>query len=289
MTLLSYRHSFHAGNHADVLKHIVQSLILEKVTQKNKPAIYIDTHAGAGLYDLGSEEALKTNEFSGGVSLLLDHQANSAALQRYQQRIASFTKNNHYPGSPLIAASILREQDKMVLMEYHNTEIDNLKYTVKNHISVTQTAVHHRDGYEGLIALLPPTPARGLVLIDPPYEVQDEYQQVLATLTQAIKKWATGIYAIWYPLLSSRAGKKAGLSEKLCQSVSELPVKSVLNITFEVEENTADAGMYGSGVVIINPPWELDDQLESILPELCVTLRGGVEVKATVEWLKTEG
>lgn len=286
--MLSYRHSFHAGNHADVLKHIVQSLILEKVTQKQKPAIYIDTHAGGGLYDLGSKESLKTNEFLDGVTMLLNHSAAEPALKRYQQRIERFTTDNHYPGSPLIAASILREQDNMVLIEYHNSEIENLKLNVKNHIETTKTAVHHRDGYEGLIGLLPPTPARGLVLIDPPYEVKGEYQQVLDTLIIALRKWSTGIYAIWYPLLSSRAGTKAGLSEKLCQSVSELPVKSVLNVTLQVANNNADAGMYGSGVVIINPPWELDTQLESMLPELCVTLKRDVEVKASVEWLKTE-
>lgn len=287
--MLSYRHSFHAGNHADVLKHIVQSLILEKVTQKHKPAIYIDTHAGAGLYDLGSAESLKTNEFLDGVTLLLKHAAVEPALNRYQQRIEQFTVDNYYPGSPLIAASILREQDSMVLVEYHNSEIENLKFNVKKHIDRTKTAVHHRDGYEGLIGILPPTPARGLVLIDPPYEVKDEYQQVLETLNVALKKWSTGIYAIWYPLLSSRAGNKAGLSEKLCQSLSELPAKSVLNVTLQVAENTADAGMYGSGLVIINPPWELDTQLESILPELCVTLKGDRKAKASVEWLKTEG
>ncbi|MDO6710501.1 23S rRNA (adenine(2030)-N(6))-methyltransferase RlmJ [Aliiglaciecola sp. 2_MG-2023] len=285
--MLSYRHSFHAGNHADVLKHITQMLIIKKLKIKAKPAVYIDTHSGAGLYELQGLEAQKTKEFLTGITAMQAYQSEQQDIAEYQQLTHDFVENNQYPGSPLIAANMLREQDKIVCMELHNTEIDNLRHNLADFGSLAKVGVHHRDGYEGLLAILPPIPARGLVLIDPSYEVADEYQQVVMTLAKAIKKWSVGIFAIWYPLLSSRAGQKAGLSEKMISEIAALDCKSVLNVAMHVTENEGDAGMYGSGLIIVNAPWQLDTDLENVLPELVAHLGGDdAHGKAYVEWLK---
>ncbi|MDO6692509.1 23S rRNA (adenine(2030)-N(6))-methyltransferase RlmJ [Aliiglaciecola sp. 3_MG-2023] len=285
--MLSYRHSFHAGNHADVLKHITQMLIIKKLKMKSKPAIYIDTHSGAGLYELKGEEAQKTQEFKSGITAIQDYQSKQQGIAEYQQLTIEFITANQYPGSPLIAANMLREQDKMVCMELHNTEIDNLRTNLSAYGSLATIGVHHRDGYEGLLAILPPTPARGLVLIDPSYEVASEYQQVVTTLKKAITKWSVGIFAIWYPLLSSRAGQKAGLSEKMLDEIAQFDCKSVLNVAMQITQNTGDAGMYGSGLIIVNAPWQLDSDLNDLLPELLAHLTPDkVPGKAYVEWLK---
>lgn len=291
--MFSYRHSFHAGNHADVLKHICIMLALEKLTIKSKPAIYIDTHSGAGLYDLVGEEALKTQEYLSGVSKIIEYNGDNEAIQRYQTLINSFVKHQSYPGSPLIAQTLLREQDKLVLMEYHNSEILNLKRNLKNSEDQASVAIHHRDGFEGLVAISPPNPVRGLTLIDPPYEVFDEYQQVVSTLEKAVSKWPIGTFMIWYPLLSDRAGKKSGESQQMIQKLAQLNVKNCLNVQLCIEEEISDSGMYGSGVIILNAPWQLDIALRETVPELFTLLANPDYQKVeqqgfSINWLKQE-
>lgn len=291
--MLSYRHSFHAGNHADVLKHLCVMLVLEKLTIKAKPAIYIDTHSGAGLYDLVSKEANKTKEYRSGVSKILQYDGNNAVIRRYQSLIKPYIDKEVYPGSPVIAKAILREQDKLVLMEFHNTEIQNLKDNVIESNIRGKIAIHHRDGFEGLLAISPPKPSRGLVLIDPPYEVFSEYQQVAETLEKTIKKWRVGTFMIWYPLLSKRAGIKSGESQRMRQKLASLDVKNCLNVELCVDDPQHDCGMYGSGLVIINAPWQVDESLADVLPDLHKLLatasEGSDDQKGfSVEWLKQE-
>ncbi|TRY30061.1 23S rRNA (adenine(2030)-N(6))-methyltransferase RlmJ [Aliiglaciecola sp. M165] len=282
--MLSYRHSFHAGNHADVLKHLILMMVLNSIRKKDKPAIYIDTHSGAGLYALDSAEALQNSEFVSGIEKLKPYSGEQEAINAYRELLVSFENRNQYPGSPLIAANMLRKQDKLALMEFHNNEVNNLKKAMAHAGAVSEVGVHHRDGFEGLVALLPPKPSRGLVLIDPPYERIEEYDFVLQTMQKSLKKWPTGIYLIWYPLLSSRAAKKSGKSEKMVLDISQLSVKNALNITFQVEENTEDAGMYGSGLLILNAPWKLDEQLQSALPEISKLLTGTSD-NYSLQWL----
>jgi 23S rRNA (adenine2030-N6)-methyltransferase len=287
--MLSYRHAFHAGNHADVLKHITQMLVIDKLLQKPKPFVYIDTHSGAGSYRLDSEDALKTRDFESGISKFSNHQCHSPILKRYLDVTQSFASHQHYPGSPMIAKSLMREIDNIVLMEFHNSEIEILRKNLCGYRSGAPAAVHHRDGFEGLIGLMPPTPARGMVLIDPPYELLSEYQQVQNAVAQAVKKWPSGIFVIWYPLLSQRAAKKAGMSEKMCESLAHLPIKSMLDVRMTVAENTQDAGMYGSGLAIINPPWQLDIALQQVLPELNQLLSSqDYKVTSELMWRKRE-
>ncbi|MFT4939265.1 MAG: 23S rRNA (adenine2030-N6)-methyltransferase [Paraglaciecola sp.] len=281
--MFSYRHSFHAGNHGDVLKHICQMLIINKLKSKDKGFVYIDTHSGAGLYDLAGDEAKKTNEYAHGIARVSTYQGNNQAILDYQALCAKYLRHNQYPGSPEIANSMLREQDSAVLMEWHNQEIDNLK----NNIRGTNVAIHHRDGYEGLIAMTPPRLPRGMVLIDPSYEVADEYQQVVDTVSQTYKRWTTGIYAIWYPLLSSRvrsakddtfyASGKSGLSEQMLASLAQQNFKNLLTIEMCVADEDQYAGMYGTGMAIINAPWQLDEQMQTCLEELTPLLSQGAE------------
>ena len=244
--------------------------------------MYIDTHSGAGLYDLTGMQAEKTGEYKTGISRLQRAVPQNVSLKEFIKFTADDFGHNKYPGSPEIARRLCRENDDIYLMELHNSEIENLKRPFRGR----NVHVHHRDGFEGLIAITPPKPARGLVLIDPPYEQQVEYQQVHKAMTAAVRKWATGIYAIWYPLLGERAGQKSGQSEKMIEKLSELPVKNVLNVKMTVEEVTEDSGMYGSGMLILNAPYQLDVQLNEALPELASLLSQQQNEDYTVEWLK---
>jgi 23S rRNA (adenine2030-N6)-methyltransferase len=288
--LLSYRHSFHAGNHGDVLKHICQLLLINKLKEKDKGFVYMDTHSGAGKYQLDSEQAAKTNEYQEGIARLSAYQGDETSILAYQALCADYLKLNQYPGSPEIARSLLREQDKLSLMELHNEEIDNLKNNMlKGNKRNSKIAVHHRDGYEGLIAMSPPNPARGMVLIDPSYEVASEYQQVVDTVVKAHKRWAAGIYAIWYPLLASRedgqyASTKAGLSEIMVDKLAQQKFKNLLRIEMCVE-GEQQGGMYGTGMLIVNAPWQLDVQLAQCLKELTPLLGRSEQANYSIDWL----
>lgn len=288
--MLSYRHSFHAGNHGDVLKHICQLLLINKLKSKDKGFVYMDTHSGAGLYNLDSEQANKTNEYQQGIARMGAYKGDDPAILAYQALCADYLAHDQYPGSPEIARKLLREQDKLALMELHNEEIHNLKNNMlKGTHRDTNIAVHHRDGYEGLIAMTPPSPARGMVLIDPSYEVASEYQQVVDTVVKAHKRWAGGIYAIWYPLLATRedgqhSSTKAGLSELMLDSLAQQDFKNLLQIELCVD-GEQQGGMYGTGMAIINAPWQFDEQIAECLGELTPMLAQSEHAHYSLNWL----
>ncbi|MBC3767485.1 23S rRNA (adenine(2030)-N(6))-methyltransferase RlmJ [Neptunicella marina] len=263
--MFSYRHAFHAGNHADVLKHACQSILLNKFKQKNKPFIYIDTHSGAGVYALDAEMASKNKEYVGGIDKLLNINTDNSAINAYLELIRGFRAHNQYPGSPAIAAKMLREQDKLCLMEWHNNEFDNLRRNMHNDARI---ACHHRDGYEGVLALTPPVPARGMILIDPPYELAEDYQKVVKTVTQVQKRWAGGTIAIWYPLLAKQRDK----SQRMLEALHKSQPSSLYVAELWVKPQPEELGMYGSGMAFINLPFECDQQIEAMLPELDQTL-----------------
>lgn len=282
--MLSYRHAFHAGNHADVLKHATLALLLESFKRKDKPFIYIDTHAGAGVYDLRGKWAGKTGESEWGIGRIWEQQAQWSLLEAYFQTIRSHNPDgrlHYYPGSPDIAAQLLRSQDKLILSELHNNEVEMLRGNMRGDKRV---GIHNRDGFEALPAILPPAPRRGLVLIDPPYELKADYSRVVETLTKAYKRWATGTYVVWYPLLAKRRDHSQLLLKKLAQHSA-----NVLVAELEVEAQQIELGMHGSGLAIINAPWQLDEQLKLILPRLANVLALTEESKWRVAWLKGEG
>lgn len=283
--MLSYRHAFHAGNHADVLKHAALTLMLESFKRKDKPFVYVDTHAGAGVYDLSGKWAGKTGEYAWGIGRIWDQQSKWPLLASYFQTIRSHNpdeKLQYYPGSPDIAAQLLRAQDKIILSELHNNEVDMLRENMRRHKrGDDRVGLHHRDGFEALPALMPPTPRRGLVLIDPPYELKEDYTRVVETLKKAYKRWATGTYVVWYPLLAKQRDHSQMMLKKLAQQCDNLLVAEL-----EVEAQQIDLGMHGSGLAIINAPWQLDEQLKLTLPRLATVLGLTEETKWTVEWRK---
>ena len=276
--MLSYQHGFHAGNFADVHKHLTLQLLLNALNKKAKPWSYLETHSGRGLYDLSSEQAQKTGEFRDGVAKLWG-QKQPEAVQQYLSAIAEVSQSDqllHYPGSPTLTALNAREVDQIHLMELHPQEVKELKRNMRLFANV---GVHHRDGYEGVLSLLPPKPNRGLLLIDPAYEVKEEYQQVASFVGEAMKRWPNGQIAVWYPLLAANRHENM-----LKAMVRQLPDVGVLDSQFIVAE-PKERGMYGSGMLLINPPWQFDQQLDELLPNVLAQLNAEAP-ETTLRWLK---
>lgn len=266
--MLSYRHAFHAGNHADVLKHFVEWELLRYLAQKEKPFWYIDTHAGAGCYELDSEYAEKNAEFESGIARLWNAADLPGPLAEYVAMIKHFNPDGTlrlYPGSPLVALHALREQDKMRLLELHPTDFAILEENFAGHGS--RVLMQKADGFGALKALLPPPTRRALVLIDPPYEEKQDYQRVVTALQEGLKRFATGTYAVWYPQLQRSE------SRQLPEQLQQLPVKSWLQVALSVQAPSEDGfGMHGSGMFVINPPWTLYATLQEVMPVLAARL-----------------
>ena len=278
--MLSYQHAFHAGNHADVIKHLTWLGVIHCLKRKNKPFTLYDTHSGAGVYNLNEDEASKNKEYESGISKLADLSPQSPLLTHYLSLCASYRSHNSYPGSPALSAAELRDGDTLHAMELHPAEYGKLASSIKR-ISSHATHCHHRDGYEGLKALTPPKPNRGAVLIDPPYERLEEYNDVTNAVTMLLNRWQQAHIVIWYPLLSERAAKKSGASEAMVSQLAALN-RPCFTVEVRVEDNTHDAGMYGSGVVVINPPWQLDSIVETAIDEVVPTL--GQHVSSEIVW-----
>lgn len=266
--MLSYRHAFHAGNHADVLKHYVLSLVLRYYNQKDKPYWVIDTHAGAGMYALADSFAQKNMEFETGIARLMASPTLPESVQNYLEAVSAVNPNDalqYYPGSPQISAHYLREQDKLRLFELHPNDFKLLQqHFAGKH---RQIKAEMTDGFHGLKACLPPPTKRAVVLIDPPYELKEDYQRVVTSLQDSLKRFATGTYLVWYPLLQ-RPEPNA-----MVQALLTLQPQNWLDIRLHVEQPHADGyGMYGSGMFIINPPWQLPEILNSSMPEITTLL-----------------
>ncbi|EJY4342016.1 23S rRNA (adenine(2030)-N(6))-methyltransferase RlmJ [Vibrio cholerae] len=260
--MLSYRHSFHAGNHADVLKHIVQSLILNSLQQKEKPFVYHDTHSGVGRYDLTHEWSEKTGEYKQGIARVWQQDKIPAELDSYLDAIRQLNQGEtlrYYPGSPRVARAHLREQDRMVLTELHPSDYPLLEQEFHRD---RQVSIYKEDGFARLKASLPPQERRGLVLIDPPYELAKEYRDVVRAIAQSYKRWATGIYAIWYPVVN-----RCDIDDML-EGLQGLEIRKILQIELGVAPDTNERGMTASGMIVINPPWTLESQMQTILPFL---------------------
>lgn len=260
--MLSYRHSFHAGNHADVVKHIVQSLILDALKQKDKPFVYHDTHSGVGRYDLTHEWSEKTGEYKQGIARLWHSEQIPPELESYLQAIRGLNRDGslrYYPGSPRVARAQIREQDRMVLTELHPSDYPLLEQEFQRD---RQVKIFKEDGFKRLKASLPPKERRGLVLIDPPYELAREYRDVVTAIAQSHKRWATGIYAIWYPVVN-----RADIDDMLV-GLEGLGIRRILQIELGVSADSDERGMTASGMIVINPPWKLESQMQQILPYL---------------------
>ncbi len=262
--MLSYRHSFHAGNFADVLKHVVLIEILEHLTKKDSAFDYIDTHAGAGLYNLHAEHAAKLGEYKKGIGKLSE--TDWPELARYFKIISEHNKLGgltFYPGSPLIATHFLRRQDRAWLFELHPKDFYLLD---KNMAANRHIRISNDDGFKSALALLPPASRRGLVFIDPPYEVKTDYAQVPETVIKAYKKFATGIYAIWYPVVDRQYIEQ--LEKKLVKS----GIKNIQRFELGIAGDVRGSGMTATGMIVINPPWRLMEKMSLLLPRLVAAL-----------------
>lgn len=272
--MFSYRHAFHAGNHADVLKHLILVQIFQYLRQKDKPFWYFDTHAGAGRYALEGAWARKTQEASTGIQRLWGESQVPAAVADYLEQIRQINPDGQlrvYPGSPWLGWQMLGERDRLRLFEWHPTEIHQLHETMRAlpRETARRTMIYAANGFEGLKALLPPPPRRGVVLIDPAYEDKNDYRHVFQTVKEGLERFATGTYAIWYPLIQRREAQ--ALPEKLAR----LPGVEWLHATLLVgHPQLKGIGLHGSGMFIINPPYTLQATLNDTLPWLARTLAG---------------
>jgi 23S rRNA (adenine2030-N6)-methyltransferase len=280
--MLSYRHGYHAGNVGDVLKHAVVALLIEALKKKAGPFAYLETHAGAGRYDLAAAQAEKTGEYREGIGLVWGRGDAPEALAPYLSAVAALNSPGetlrYYPGSPRVARHLLRAQDRIVLMELHGSEYPVLK---QEFAGDKQVAVHHRDGYEGLKALLPPAEKRGLVVIDPSYEVKSEYAQVIEAVQSAHKRFPAGIVAVWYPVLARE------LTDSFKESFRTSGLRNILDVELTTRPEDS-VGMRGSGMLVLNPPWQFDSAMEALAPWLRAVLDPGQVGSGGVEWLVPE-
>jgi 23S rRNA (adenine2030-N6)-methyltransferase len=266
--MLSYRHAFHAGNHADVLKHLVLVQLINYLGQKDKPFWYIDTHAGAGCYALDSGYAAKLSEYKNGIGRLWARSDLPAPLAEYValvRRINPDRQLRAYPGSPYFALWTMREQDRLRLFELHSRDARLLQENF--HDAGKQVIIEPTDGFAGLKALLPPPPRRALVLIDPSYEDKQDYEQVFHSLKEALTRFPGGTYVLWYPQLTRLD------AHELPQRLKKLPAKSWLHVALRVNTPAKDGfGMHGSGMFVLNPPWTLHATLQEVMPFLVEVL-----------------
>ena len=266
--MLSYRHAFHAGNHADVLKHLVLVQLTRYLGQKDKPFMVIDTHAGAGAYALDSGYAVKLAEYKEGIGRLWGHNDLPPALAEYVDLVRRLNPDRRlqaYPGSPFIALWTMREQDRLRLFELHSNDARLLQENFQD--AGRQVIVESGDGFAGLKALLPPPSRRALVLIDPSYEDKQDYERVFHALKDSLTRFSGGTYALWYPQLTRLD------AHELPQRLKRLPVKSWLHVALRVSTPSKDGfGMHGSGMFVLNPPWTLYVTLAGVMPFLAETL-----------------
>ncbi|MFO1090500.1 MAG: 23S rRNA (adenine(2030)-N(6))-methyltransferase RlmJ [Hyphomicrobiales bacterium] len=287
---MNYRHAYHAGNHADVLKHAVLALCVERFKTKEKPFRVIDAHAGIARYRLESVESQKTEEWRTGLGRLyaddgaplpLDELAEEA-LAPWRRAVAA---ENHggrlatYPGSPTIAQTLLRAEDRLVVNELHPEDVATLGAELGNDARITVMAI---DALSAVKATLPPPERRGIILIDPPYEKNDEAVRAIAALREGAKRFATGTFLLWYPVTGD------GLSDRLVADAVALKLPKTLDVRLMVRAAVPDGGLAGSGVIVVNPPWTLTDALDRLLKPLADRLRQSNECEGGWRWLVPE-
>ncbi|UJF25094.1 23S rRNA (adenine(2030)-N(6))-methyltransferase RlmJ [Suttonella sp. R2A3] len=264
--MLSYRHGFHAGNHADILKHFVLYQALEHYLQKDKPFIYADTHAGAGLYDLHATFATQNQEYDSGITRLRNAENLPPKLNAFLKAIDDCTSNQQfYPGSPLLAASLLRRQDYLRLFELHPSDYTDLDRLIKKGAMAKRASIEQRDGLKGALAYLPPPNRRALVLMDPSYEVKSDYQAIPKAIAAMHQRCREACIMLWYPLLNRDELPKMLDAVKTCAPDAYL--RAELRVLA-----ASQPGMTGSGMLVINPPYRLSEALTATLPELTTLL-----------------
>jgi 23S rRNA (adenine2030-N6)-methyltransferase len=288
---MNYQHAFHAGNFADVHKHVVLTRILDYLRAKPAAFRVIDTHAGAGRYDLAGPQALRAGEWRNGIARVFPVRRSGtggagatdgaqALLAPYLDIVASLNRDGElrlYPGSPLIAKSLLRPQDRLIACELEPRAAASLKAALRGDPRVKVLAL---DGWMALNANVPPKERRGLVLIDPPYEEADDFHRLSAALAQAYRKWPTGLYFLWYPIKTREA------ADALARRLRRLAVAKVMRCELSIGEPRPDSGLVGSGLILANPPYPLERELQIVLPALTRLFGQGGSYR--IDWLAGE-
>jgi 23S rRNA (adenine2030-N6)-methyltransferase len=289
---MNYRHAYHAGNHADVLKHIVMMRAFAHLKKKDKPFLFLDAHAGIGLYALWGDEALKTLEWQDGVGRLYDPSGRAVPLAAHCETLLAPWRDviaavnavgqplSHYPGSPGFALASLRAKDRILLNELHPDDHGRLADFAARDRRVKVT---EGDAAIAVKAHLPPTERRGFILIDPPYEQDDEAGRAVQMLSDGHRRFATGAFALWYPVTGD------GLSDHLVKLVRTLGLARMLKAELLVRKALPENGLAGSGLILINPPWPLADELAVLGPALCEHLRQDDGARWSLNWLTAEG
>lgn len=282
---MNYRHAFHAGNFADVVKHLILVRILDYL--KRKPAAFrvLDTHAGVGLYDLQGDQAERTGEWLEGIARLVETRLPAAAAELAKPYLDSVKAQNpdgqlrFYPGSPLITRSLLREQDRLFALELHPADAEALH---ENFAGDFQTRVTHLDGWAALGTHLPPKEKRGLVLIDPPFEEKGEFTRMVQGLVKGHRRWPGGIFAFWYPI------KEPSEVESFVTDLKATGIPKILCIELTIRAPSTPARLFGTGMIVVNPPYALEEEMRVLLPPLAALLadegRGGFKI----EWVAGE-
>jgi 23S rRNA (adenine2030-N6)-methyltransferase len=288
---MNYRHAFHAGNHADVLKHVVLAWMIERLKAKAAPFRVLDAHAGIGVYDLTGEAAGRTGEWRDGVGRLYDETGAAlplsppaeAVLAPWRKAVAAVNDDGalrRYPGSPEIARLTLRPQDRLALNELHPEDHASLAFAYRRDARVRIT---NRDADLVVKAQLPPPERRGIVLIDPAYEATGEADRAIAMLAEGHRRFATGIFALWYPVTGD------DLSRRIERDAKALALPKTVDVRLDVRQPVSGAGLAGSGLLIVNPPWQLEETLRDLLPELVERLRQGRGAGSALAWLTGKG
>lgn len=279
---MNYRHAFHAGNFADVVKHAILSRLVAHLRKKESAFRVIDTHAGAGSYDLTGPEALRSPEWRDGIGRLLDADVDPAALPLLADYLAAVRAINppgkitRYPGSPLFVRAWLRRADRLIACELEPSAAKALAHNLHGERRAKVVAI---DGWTALSAYIPPKERRGLVLIDPPYELTDEFPRLAAALCAAVDKWPTGVFFAWYPI------KDASQIVALLRDLRARKMTNMLRAEFTLSSSPDDTKLRGSGQLIVNPPWTLEQELKILLPALAKILAPGVKDAVRLDWL----
>jgi len=286
--MLSYQHAYHAGNHADVLKHILLGDIVAAMQKKASPLFLFDAFASRGIYELTSPEALKNREFDTGIGRLwpLRQEALPTGVARWFELIGrenAAGSFEHFPGSTALFASMLRDSDRLAACDLHPQEFEGLR---NNFSSSRRLALHKRNAFEALGALLPPKEKRGLVFLDPSYENKEEYNTVARAVAGVYPRFRSGVYVIWYPLLP------AGRHHDLCKVLKHSGIRNLLRLELDCGDCFSDMQMFGSGLLIINPPWHamvaMQASLNWMVEKLSTGEGGDGKIKSRFDWLVPE-
>ncbi len=282
---MNYRHAFHAGNFADVTKHIILTRILTYLMRKDAPFRVIDTHAGVGLYDLHGNQAERTGEWEEGIAKLIkaDLPADTADLVApYLQAVRVQNPDGslrYYPGSPMITRHMLRQQDRLIALELHPEDAEALR---ENFAGDFQTRVTHLDGWAALGTHLPPKEKRGLVLIDPPFEEKGEFERMAESLIRAHKRWPGGIYAYWYPIKEPRD------VDAYVKALKATGIPKILRLELTIDAPSTPPRLHGTGMIVVNPPFVLEDEMRVVLPVLAGLLGDEGRGRFHIDWIAGE-